>query len=298
MSKASSKSILFELLRTFVTMSHTLNLSKTDRILGITRQTARRHIDTLEEARGEKLFELHDRQYYLTQAGTRSLKKAELILAQGETWLAGQLTTTDGLEHIHLDNVQGYFYCSQQHHLHRLCVDGSPMMQQAFHCWANANMSIERSEFQLIRPYLIIYRRHDEHWIRIEIGEKSSYASWFGWESAKSSLGYAINISPAGVSFDATILQAYLDVYEAGGIRFDHVCRLQTRGKHDAPVPCSFQRLLLGCTFPDGSPALAVLVDRTHSIEISGIDEKRIKSMPKELLMKFNPVVKETSDTK
>ena len=56
MKKIQCQSILFELLRSFSTLARTLNLSKAVRELGSTRQTVRRHIYLLEEARGEKLF--------------------------------------------------------------------------------------------------------------------------------------------------------------------------------------------------------------------------------------------------
>ena len=34
------------------------------------------------------------------------------------------------------------------------------------------------------------------------------------------------------------------------------------------PVPVTFQRLLMGCIFPDGAPALAVLVVITDDVDI------------------------------
>ena len=59
--------VLFEALRSFSTLASTLNLSRAVDALGTTRQTVRRHISLLEEARGEELFALIDRQYVLTK---------------------------------------------------------------------------------------------------------------------------------------------------------------------------------------------------------------------------------------
>ncbi len=65
---------MFEMLRSFTTLASTLNLSRAVIALGSTRQTVRRHIQQLEELRGEQLFEVHDRQYVLTEAGSRSVR--------------------------------------------------------------------------------------------------------------------------------------------------------------------------------------------------------------------------------
>ena len=62
-------STLFDILRSFTTLANTLNLSETVEILGVTRQTVRRHINSLEEMKGIQLLELRNRRYYLTEAG-------------------------------------------------------------------------------------------------------------------------------------------------------------------------------------------------------------------------------------
>ena len=100
MKKIQCQSILFELLRSFSTLARTLNLSKAVRELGSTRQTVRRHIYLLEEARGEKLFSVEDRQYRLTAAGRASLQGAEEILSFGEAWLGRSLSHKDRLVSI------------------------------------------------------------------------------------------------------------------------------------------------------------------------------------------------------
>lgn len=68
---------LAEMLRSFVVLADTLNLSHAVERLQTTRQTVRRHIKLLEERRGAPLFELRDRQYALTPAGKRALPEAE-----------------------------------------------------------------------------------------------------------------------------------------------------------------------------------------------------------------------------
>ena len=84
MKKHQCQSILFEHLKSFSTLAHSLNLSNALRELGSTRQTVRRHINLLEEVRGEKLFSIEDRQHQLTVAGRASLRETEDIWARGE----------------------------------------------------------------------------------------------------------------------------------------------------------------------------------------------------------------------
>lgn len=289
MSLMPSRSILFELLRSYVALAHSLNLSEAVASLGSTRQTVRRHIQILEEVRGEKLFELRNRQYCLTEAGAQSLKEAEAILARGEAWLDGSTERVDGLAVVKDYGDEGLVFCAQQHRISRLWVDESPLLQCGLRCWANANASIEAPELALIRPYLVIYRRHGDSWLCVEIGDKSSYATWFGWAWARSNIGRLVKEMPAGAAYAAFVQQAYQSVYEGHSVRLDHVHTEMPRQKDGPLLPVSFQRLLLGCTFPDGEFALALLVDRTYNIEIAGLSGERIRAMPEDLVMTFVP---------
>ena len=87
MKKHQCQSILFEHLKSFSTLAHSLNLSNALRELGSTRQTVRRHINLLEEVRGEKLFSIEDRQNKLMVAGLASLREADDILVWGKACL-------------------------------------------------------------------------------------------------------------------------------------------------------------------------------------------------------------------
>ena len=89
MKKHQCQSILFEHLKSFSTLAHSLNLSNAVRKLGSTSQTFRRHINLLEEVWGEKLFSIEDRQYLLRVAGLASLREADDILVWGKAWLGG-----------------------------------------------------------------------------------------------------------------------------------------------------------------------------------------------------------------
>lgn len=287
--RSSDSNILFEMLKSFTTLAHTLNLSAAMRTLGITRQTLRRHIDVLEEARGEKLFELIDRQYKLTEVGRRSLATAEYILTIGNAWYQGQVETSHGLQYIAVkpdsDNPEHPVFYSQQHRLDKVWQVGTSLMQKGLTSWVEAKGEIEHDAFLAIRPYWIIFRKLDNHWVCAEIGEKSALATWFGWSWTKSAIGNTLNHTPFGPDRGDYISRAYLDVYETGCPRFDHQYRHVPRRKDGPPVPISFQRLLLSCRFPDGSFSLVTLSDRTHNLDIYGLDPINLAMMPEELVM-------------
>jgi len=290
MTSSQSHAILFEQLRSYTTLARTLNLSKAVRELGSTRQTVRRHISLLEERKGELLFTLEDRQYQLTEAGRRSLREAEELLARGEAWLDNQSDHINGLFHLSYQAESNYSYYLQQHPLGDIWRNSSPLLQHSFQCWAKAKGEIENPLFSEIRPYLMVFRRLEDDWICVEVGSESSYATWYGWRWERSSVGRGIADLPGGTGFANLLTQPFFDVYAHEGVRLDHIHTQLVDREGKERIPISYQRLLMGCRFPDDSFALAALIDRTHNIDISGLSQKQAKSMPKELIMDVRPV--------
>lgn len=285
MGKSQSQAILFELLRSYTTLARTLNLSKAVRELGSTRQTVRRHIHLLEESMGEALFTLEDRQYHLTETGHRSLQEAEELLARGKAWLENQSKHVNELFHLMYEDESSFSYYLQQHPLGRLWADGTPLLQHGFQCWAKAEGAIESEAFSVIRPYLMIFRRLEQDWICVEVGSESSYATWYGWQWERSSVGRGIANLPGGPGFANLLAQPFQDIRTRGGVRLDHIHTQIADKEGKEMVPISYQRLLMGCRFPDGSFALAALIDRTHNIDISGLSRKKATSMPSKFIM-------------
>ena len=279
------------MLRSYSALARSLNLSETVATLGSTRQTIRRHINALEEIRGEKLFEMRNSQYHLTEAGARSLRDAEAILARGEAWLDGHARDVDGVALVKEKDKKTQearpVFCAQQHHLSRLWIDPSPLLQQGLRGWASGGAKLESPEMDPVRPYCVVYRRHGENWLCVEIGEKSSYASWFGWTWAKSSVGRFMVETPAGPAYARFISEAYDDVGKGYSVRLDHICTRIPRRRDGPLLPVSFQRMLLGSSFPDGEFALVVLADRTYNISINGLEKNQIREMPEDLLTVF-----------
>ncbi len=285
MAAPQSQSILFELLRSFTMLARTLNLSKAVRELGSTRQTVRRHIRLLEESKGVALFVLEDRQYQLTESGRRSLPEAEELLARGEAWLNNQSDHINGLSHIVYEDDPKFTYYLQQYPLGNIWSDSSHLLQSGFKCWADAGGDLESPAFSLIRPYLVIYRQIEDDWICVEIGNMSSYANWQGWRWARSSVGKGIPHLPGGAGFANLLLHPFHEVRDQETVRLDHIHTQLPDKDGEEMVPISYQRLLMGCHFPDGSFALATLVDRTKNIAIDGLSKAQASSMPDEYVM-------------
>ena len=127
--------LLFEMIRSFVTLAATLNLSHAIKDLCSTRQTVRRHISTLEEAMGAPLFFVDDRQYFLTDAGNNALADAKDILARGTTWLRGQSSSIGHLQHLKA-KVDDWDFYQEQQPLGRIWSDNSLLLRETFRAWA------------------------------------------------------------------------------------------------------------------------------------------------------------------
>ena len=285
------KRISVDMFHTFIALSQTQKMSETVSQLDITRQTVRRHIDTLEQAKGETLIAVKNHKYELTNAGRKFLPEVEDIVDQTESLLGGyqfKNVIIDGLNRTTYKDDHGHDFHSQQHPLNRLWVDSPPLLQKSFLAWANSRFQIEDPQMQTVKPYMMIYRRNSEGWICTHIGEKSSYAVWFGWEWAKSGIGQLSSDDPAGRAFDKFATKAYSQLYRHGGIRLDHVFAQIPRRMGGKPEPVSFQKLLFSCVFPNYKQAIGLVVARTNNIEILGLEAENMPQMPEDLLMEFD----------
>ena len=275
------------MLRAFVCLSRNLNLSMTCQELGATRQTVRRHITDLEKIKGEQLFKVEDRQYQLTPYGQASLDVAKSILLQLDTW-SGQSSLTKelsgGLESSRYIDADGREFFSQQHPVSKIAMEGLPLVRKALVAWGNAETRIEHEAMDIIRPYTVLYRKGPLGWVFVDIGTESAYAKWFGWAWSRSAIGKLMNEDNVGDEFNEVIAGAYSRIYEEGGVRLDHVYAYLPKDGGD-PLPVTFQRLLLGCVFPDGTPGLSVLAVITNEVEIDALKEKELPSLPEDLIM-------------
>jgi hypothetical protein len=272
-------------------MSRTLNLSKTCDELGATRQTVRRHLNDLEHIRGESLFEIVDRQYTMTDHGRAALPGATALLVDLDAW-SGQSalkrSTVGGLEVSSYMDADGLEFLSQQHPVSKIAVDGLPLAREALRAWGVAAGQIEHDAMETIRRYIVLYRKGPSGWTFVDVGPESAYAKWFGWAWSRSAIGKLMNEDNVGDEFNEFISGAYSRIYEEGGVRLDHLyAHLPRDGGEQQPV--TFQRLLLGCQFPDATPGLLVLALITRQVEIEALDRSTIPDLPAQLIMDGEP---------
>jgi biotin operon repressor len=278
--------LLYEMVRSFVILSRTLNLSHAVEKLGSTRQTVRRHIQQLEALAGTEYFYVVDRRYQLTEAGLEALPEAENILARCNVWAKGQVRHKGGMPLFKQARPHGGCFLQQQKPLRTIWGSDRPLLAAALKAWTLAEGALESPHLSRVRPFAMVYRRSPNGWICVELGEQSSYASWFGTANARSSVGRVLGDLPGGSDFAKMVTLPFSLVEREGHPRLDHVYTQVPRTADAPPVQICYTRLLLGCHFPDGSFALVSMVDRHNDIDISGAPDGR---MPEELVMSVDP---------
>ncbi len=287
MSEKNPSPLLYEQMRSFVELARTLNLSEAVRALDSTRQTVRRHIAYLEEARGHKLFEIRDRRYHLTEAGRNAYREAEELIDRGRAWLINASGHEGGLFYLSADHVEGFTYYLQQHPLSMMWNAKSGLLRFGMQCWAEARGQIESAPFRKLRPWLMIFRKLEDDWVCVEVGDKSSFASWYGWARKSSSIGRGIATLPGGTGFANLLSQPFHETRMTQGVRLDHIHTRIPDAEDQELIPMSYERLLMNCYFPDGSSAIAALINRTWDITIRGMPEGLAETMPADKIMDF-----------
>lgn len=281
----SEHPLLFEMLKSFVTLAETLNLSHAEEITGNTRQTLRRHVGQLEEIKGGALFEVADRRYVLTCLGKSVLPDARSILGQATAWANGQMKTIRGLQYLTKGLDEENFFFQQQHPVGRAFASSSDFPRKIIEAWATAGGNLEDEALLKVRPYCNIFRRMNGEWLFAEVGDKSSYVSWFGITDARSTIGRTLPKLPAGDLFGALVGEAFDSIEKSESVRLDHVYSLLPSSIHDQPIPASYERVLLGAHFADSSFAMLSYVRRTYDVEIEGVTTDMLHKMPAEFVM-------------
>ena len=277
--------LLFEMLRSFTRLAATLNLSHAVRELGSTRQTVRRHVAQLEELKGGPLFVVTERQYALTELGHFILPETLDLLARAESWITGQSEIINGLQYLRRDDGKGWHYFQQQQPIGKLFSSSSTMLPDVMQAWVTAGGHIEHPAMEAVRPNCTVFRRTGDEWLFTEVGDNSSFVTWFGWTVSRSSIGRAIAEMPGGGNFGRLANACYGEVETNQSVRLDHIRTVLPKGSEAEMLPISFERLLLGARFPDDSFAMISAVRRTYDVEIKGVSEEMLRQMPEDMLM-------------
>ncbi|MEL6921479.1 MAG: LysR family transcriptional regulator [Pseudomonadota bacterium] len=269
-------SVFTEMLRSFTTLSRTLNLSKAVEELGSTRQTVRRHINDLEEEFGEKLLVLENRQYRLTPQGEQALAGAEQLLDQSRSWLARAEHFPKDCASTTLDIDTERWLYNQEHPVNSIWGGGHDLLQRGVVAWSKARAQLEDPVLARFRPFSMVYRPYKDDWLCVEVGSKSSYAEWFDDSISKSQIGrQLVNDSKQPGVYDY-LVRAYRYAIDRGGLYYDHVGASMPQSLDGPPVPVTYQRLVAGCFFPNGEPAVLIVVARTNNVSIPLLDPSRL----------------------
>lgn len=281
--EAKAPALLYEMIRSFVVLADTLNLSHAVRHLGSTRQTVRRHISLLEELLDRPLFNVNDRRYEITPHGHGLLPEAREILSRSNNWLSGSVSDVNSLQHVSKRIGNRWHFSQQQHALGNILDAPSPLLRDAFKAWAASGGYLEHDAMKHVRPYFIVYRHTESGWICVEFGEQSFYVRWFGSTKARSSVGSPMGRMPGGEDFAALIEQPYREVQSTQGFRLDHIYTAVPREEGGEMISVSYKRLMLAGRFPDGSPALIGVVEPTRDVIIQGLDRNSIAKFPADI---------------
>ncbi len=280
--------LLYEMIRSFVVLAETLNLSHAILRLDSTRQTVRRHISFLEETLGKPLFNVSDRKYEMTQEGESMLPGARDILSRSSNWLSGSTKHIGHLQLVSKEDGLGWYFHQQQKPLSEIFDSPSPLLRDAYRGWSLAGGYLEHEAMAHVRPHFIVYRPNHPGWICVEFGEESFYVKWFGLTKARSSVGRPIGKMPGGEDFAALIEQPYDEVLQTRSVRLDHISTAVPREGGGPQIRISYKRLMMAGRFPDGSFALIGLVQPERNVDISGFKNLEIDEFPHEVNSVFS----------
>jgi len=170
----------------------------------------------------------------------------------------------------------------QDHPLNWVWRQDHGFLGAAAEAWVSARFELGADAFRALMPFVVILRRMESDWIVSHVGEKSSIAFWHGPDIVLNAVG-----KPAGYGMEEKppwffFTRNYERLNSHGGAALDHVYRQLPRKGSEA-IPVSYQRLLLACYYPDGSPAIASIVHRTRAVEIEALDASEFPPMAAEL---------------
>lgn len=278
-------SATFDALKSLIVLAETRNLSETVRLLGLTRQTIRRHIKLLEELRGRRMFSLEAGAYRLTTDGRAEYQAARRIFDGVCSWAQGLGSVNPFIDLRRFEDSHGRYYYSQQHGLRSLMLDGLESQKQVFRAWTECRGEIDTAAFEQVKPMLLLYREQFESWLCVHVGERSAMATWLGPIWAKSVIGSVLEQDPVANPSDEFVARAYQEVMQTGSCRYDHAAIRLPRATDGELEAINYRRLLLPCSFPDGSPALAVCSVFTNNIDIGLLEGCMHKQMAEHLVM-------------
>lgn len=264
----STPPMMAEMMRSFVVLAQIENLTGAVSELGVTRQTVRRHITQLEELLGCDLLVPGPKGYSLTEDGERHLTNANWTLRQMEDWVTGCVDVVGHLQQVTVQLEDNRYFCGRQHKLSDVWRLGTSSIQQCFRAWIESEGNVQHPLIEEIRPKMVFFRKQKGKWLYIHVGDESSMADWLGLVWARSEVGSFLENDLMSSDADRFVSCAYDETLAQGTVRFDHIATTLARTRGGPPEPVNYQRLLMACRLPNGSPVLGALRISTDKIEV------------------------------
>lgn len=256
------------------------SISTASEKLGISRSTVRSHLERLAHQLNNGVPLVHNGK--LTEDGERlHIRIKHDLSALHETLEAiDNSPSSTGL----------LAWASQRHSVDMLedKTKCAPIIYHAWRAWRTGGTSLDTIGMRALVPWSLIFRRWHNGWMLVEIGERSSFASWFGPERARYFKSEVRQSYLTGdVSFRETA-RAYDEVgrWRTPILHHVHACIPRFEGQDNEWI--SYQRLVLPINWGADS-GLAVFVVRTNNISIESLSERDRHPMPEELLMEYEP---------
>jgi len=275
---------LIKSILSFREMAKTGNIQDAAQRIGVTRITLRDRVRFLESFHDAPLYVPGGGGIQLTETGRALHERTDAIIMNLEMLLAETFYDSKDPQL----NEEALKYFQQRYSLLKI-KEQTPLIRIGYEDWQSCQGELGATGLAWLWQYILSYRSVPDGWLCIHIGEKSSYATWFGRSWAMSAIGYLSSTDPTGENYDLIATQGYFDVMRWGSPRLDHVHTALSRRKGEQVEWVSYQRLLLPCTLPSGEAVVVSLVARTNQIKIDALKGHDITLMAEHYLMEDEP---------
>jgi hypothetical protein len=266
--KGGLPTISFAMLRSFVELGTSLNLTSTVSRLGVSRQTIRRHIRDLELILQLQLFETGVKTYQLTEQGREFLAESSRLMDHVQDVMSGVLCASRHAHDVTFNPEGERYYLSKQHSLMDCSNSNCHLIRHGFASWMSSRGQLSSDELERLMPFLAIYRYQRDGWVYMHVGEQSSLATWLGPVWARSEIGTFVHDDAVANPSDRFVFDAYKSVFVTGSPRLDHVATVIPVSREGEMQPINYQRLTMVGVLPDGTHVLLVLSVRTNEIDV------------------------------
>ncbi len=263
----------------------TRSISSTADNLGISRSTVRSHIDRLSH-------ELNNGEA-LTNRG-KLTEQGENLYARIEYELTAFVKNMRAIETTPI--VSGPFAWASQRHNVTLLDDRQksvPIIYHAWQAWRSGSLSLDSVQMSSLVPWSLIFRPWGDSWMLVEIGQKSSFATWFGAERARYFKSEVRQPHLTGNMSHQETTHAYNEVARWGTPILHHIHAKIPRFEGEENQWVSYQRLILPINWRDEA-GLAVFTARTKNIIIDTLPSNDFCPMDDELIMEEEPKISGT----